>query len=246
MIKVLNYTKEPLKEMGKAASICYDSIELEDIINNAKTKTAKGIARHCLKSGHDRVAEFADVTIIVNEYSIRMIREFYVHLIGISKLQQSTRYVKYDGVNFGYFTPGKINSNEEAKAIYDGCMNHIIDSYIKLLDLGIPKEDAANVLPLGQHTTITCKINVRALEHMFSIRECTRAYEEFRKLMKELRKALYELDEDWAYLCDNYFKVKCEKMLYCAEKESCGRFPAKSELELALQYYKANKGKILT
>ena len=43
MIKVLNYTKEPLNEMGKAASICYDSIELEDIINNAKTKTAKGI-----------------------------------------------------------------------------------------------------------------------------------------------------------------------------------------------------------
>ena len=76
MIKVLNYTKEPLKEMGKAASICYDSIELEEIIRNAKTKKAKGIAKHCLKSGHDRVAEFADVTLLLDQYSARVIREF--------------------------------------------------------------------------------------------------------------------------------------------------------------------------
>ena len=246
MIKVLNYTKEPLKEMGKAASICYDSIELEDIINNAKTKTAKGIARHCLKSGHDRVAEFADVVLLIDAYSARVIREWYASKIGNSNLQQSTRYVKYNDINFGYYTPDAIKRNEEAKVIYDGCMETILDNYTKLLDLGIKQQDAGNLLPLGQHTRITCKINVRALEHMFSIRECTRAYEEFRKLMKELRKALYELDEDWAYLCDNYFKVKCEKMLYCAERESCGRFPAKSELELALQYYKANKGKIIT
>ena len=61
MIKILEITKEPLRAIGNAASICYDSIELEEIIRNAKTKKAKGIAKHCLKSGHDRVAEFGDV-----------------------------------------------------------------------------------------------------------------------------------------------------------------------------------------
>ena len=170
----------------------------------------------------------------------------YTHIIGVSRVQASTRYIKYDDLKFGYYIPNSINRNEEAKVIYDDCMSYILDSYNKLISLGIKQQDVANILPLGHHTTIVCKINIRALSHMFEVRECTRAYEEFRKLMKELRKALYELDEDWAYLCDNYFKVKCEKMLYCAERESCGRFPAKSELELALQYYKANKGKIIT
>lgn len=237
MIKVLEYTKEPLRVLGNAASICYDSIELEDILNNTKVKTAKGIAKHCLKSGHDRVAEFGDVVLLIDAYSARVIREFYVHLIGISKLQQSTRYVKYDSVKFGYYVPNSINKNEEAKAIYDSCMETILDNYTKLLDLGIKQQDAANLLPLGQHTRITCKINIRALEHMFSIRECSRAYEEFRKLMRELRSILKELDEDWAYLCDNYFKVKCIKKGYCEERECCGLRPKKEEIDLLINKY---------
>lgn len=75
MIKVLNYTKNPLLEMGKAASICYDSIELEDILNNTKSKKAAVIAKHCLSSGHTRVAEFADITLLIDGYSARVIRE---------------------------------------------------------------------------------------------------------------------------------------------------------------------------
>ena len=238
MIKVLEVTKEPLRVMGNAASICYDSIELEDIINNAKVKTAKGIAKHCLKSGHDRVAEFGDVTLILDKYSARCIRQLYTAMVGISKLQQSTRYVSYDDVKFGYFTPYPIMNNNEAKAIYDGCMEHILDSYTKLLDMGIKEEDAGNLLPLGQHTRITCKINIRALEHLFSIRECTRTYSEFRSLMKELRSVLEVIDDDWKYLCDNYFKVKCEKTLYCTESKCCGRYPTKETMEQALKEYK--------
>lgn len=237
MIKVLEYTKEPLRVLGNAASICYDSIELEDILSNAKVKTAKGIAKHCLKSGHDRVAEFGDVVLILDKYSARCIRQLYTAMIGISKLQQSTRYVTYDDVKFGYFTPNPIDKNEEAKAIYDGCMEYILDSYTRLLDLGIKEEDAGNLLPLGQHTRITCKINIRALEHLFSIRDCNRTYSEFRKLMKELRGVLKELDEDWAYLCDNYFKVKCVKKGYCEERNCCGLRPKKEEIDLLINKY---------
>lgn len=237
MITVLEYTKEPLKVMGNAASICYDSIELQDILAGTKIKKAKGIAKHCLKSGHDRIAEFGDVTFILDLYSARCIRQLYTHVIGVSKVQQSTRYVEYNDVNFGYYTPNAINKNEEAKAIYDGCMANILDSYIRLIEMGIKEEDAGNLLPLGQYTRITCKINVRALEHMFSVRDCSRTYEELRKLMKELRGVLKELDEDWAYLCDNYFKVKCVKKGYCEEREYCGLRPKKEEIDLLINNY---------
>lgn len=240
MIKILEITKEPLRAIGNAASICYDSIELEEIIRNAKTKKAKGIAKHCLKSGHDRVAEFADVTLLLDQYSARVIREWYTHIIGTSRVQASTRYIKYDDLKFGYYTPNSINRNEDAKIIYDDCMSYILDSYNKLISLGIAQQDVANVLPLGHHTTIVCKINVRALAHMFEVRECSRAYEEFRKLMKELRRTLIEVDEDWKYLCDNYFKVKCEKMLYCNEAQCCGKFPTKEGLLELIQKGKGN------
>ena len=162
----------------------------------------------------------------------------YTHIIGVSRVQQSTRYVKYDDLKFGYYTPNSINRNKEAKVIYDDCMSYILDSYNKLISLGIAQQDVANVLPLGHHTTIVCKINVRALSHMFEVRECSRAYEEFRKLMKELRRTLVEVDEDWKYLCDNYFKVKCEKTLYCTESKCCGKYPTKETMEQARIEYK--------
>lgn len=123
-------------------------------------------------------------------------------------------------------------------------MSYILDSYNKLISLGIKQQDVANILPLGHHTTIVCKINIRALSHMFEVRECTRAYEEFRKLMKELRGVLKELDEDWAYLCDNYFKVKCVKKGYCEERNCCGLRPKKEEIDLLINNYIEEKKKL--
>lgn len=159
----------------------------------------------------------------------------YTHVIGTSRVQASTRYIKYDGMKFGYYTPNAINKNEEAKVIYDECMNSIIDSYSKLLNLEIPQQDAANILPLGHNTTIVCKINVRALIHMFEVRTCTRAYEEYRKLMKELREVIESLDEQWLFLSQNHFKTKCEKMMFCDEGQCCGRYPSKEEFKEIVQ-----------
>ena len=241
MIKVLNYTKNPLMEIGKAASICYDSITLEEIIANAKTKKAIGIAKHCLNSGHTRVAEFADVTLLIDAYSARVIREFYTHVIGTSRVQASTRYIKYKDLKFGYYVPNSIKKNKEAKLIYDDCMDNILDSYSRLLELGIPQQDAANVLPLGHNTTIVCKINLRALMHMFEVRTCTRAYEEYRKLMKELKDVVKNLDEQWLFLCEKHFKTKCEKMMYCDEGQTCGRFPSRVEFEEIIELGKKTK-----
>lgn len=227
MIKVLEYTKNPLQAIGFGASICYDSIDIEQIINKEKKGYAKNIAKHCISSGHTRVTEFADVTLLIDGYSARVIRELYTHISGISKVQASTRYIKYSGDKFNYYTPNSINKNADAKEIYDNAMKDIIVAYDKLINLGIKQQDVANILPLGHGTTIVYKINVRALMHLYSIRTCTRAYEEFRKLMKELSTVLCELDEEWKFLHDNYFKTKCEISGYCTEGECCGRYPKK-------------------
>ena len=96
-------------------------------------------------------------------------------------------------------------------------------------ELGIPREDAAMLLPLGMETKIVDKRNLRNLIDMSHQRMCTRAFWEYRELMRDLCTALREYSEEWAYLVDNYFLPKCEVSGYCTEKKSCGRKPKKED-----------------
>ena len=233
MIKILDATKNPITAIGTVASICYDSISVEDIVAEefTKSKKAKVIGKHCLNSGHTRTAEFAKVKMLIDGYSARVIRELYTHVIGTSKVQASTRYIKYDRNNkFGFYTPKAIQNNEQANKIYEDTMCEIIKAYQQLLELGVKQEDAGNILPLGHETTIAFEINVRALMHLFNVRTCNRAYKEFRDLMKELKQELCKLDDEWKELCDNYFVTKCDFYGYCDEGNCCGRKPKKQDV----------------
>jgi len=211
MIKVISFTKEPLTLMGEVASICWNS------------KPSKTIAKKCMESHHDRVLEFTDVILEIDQYSARMIRELYTHLIGVSRLQESTRYVEYG--EFEFYTPDSVLQDPKALEVYNRVMKFISLNYKLLHEQGIPKEDIANILPLGMFTKIAFKINLRAILHMFELRTCTRTYKEYRNFMEELRTVLSSLDDDWKFIIDNYAKTKCDISGFCSETKSCGRHP---------------------
>lgn len=215
MIKILNFTKTPITKIGEYATIC------TDYNNPDKYYT---IGKSCINSGHGRTLEYVDVVMEISGYSSRIIRQLYTHQIGVTKLQQSTRYV--DCEDFTYYTPDTIAHNEKAFKIYEDIMASIGKAYSELIETyNIPKEDVANVLPLGMNTKIVMKINVRALFHMFEERTCKRAYKEFRKLMTELRYELGKLDEEWNELT-KMMGCKCDKEKLCREsKGSCGKYP---------------------
>lgn len=214
--------KYPITMIGTEAGVCYGS-DISDPEKNYK----RGI--QCLKDGHGRTWEFPDVYMILDEYSARVIREWYTHIGGApSRLQASTRYINYQK-GFDYFTPPSIENHPGAKEVYDDMMDYIKQGLQKLEAFGIPKEDSANGLPLGMVTRIVCKHNFRNLADMSHQRECTRAYHEYRKLFKELCNALREYSEEWKYLVDNYFMPKCDIYGYCTEKSSCGRKAKKDE-----------------
>ena len=220
MIQIRKCDLNPITSIGEVAGICWGA-DTKDKTKNYK----RGI--DCLKNNHGRVMEYTDIEVVVEGYSARVIRELYTHIIGTSRLQASTRYVDYS--DFDYYTPNTINTNPQAKDLYDNCMNTIKDTYSKLLNLGIKKEDIGGLLPLNSTTKIVLKINLRALIHMFNMRTCNRAYIEFRGLMKELKTALSNLSEEWKYLCDNYFVPKCIADGYCTETFSCNLMPSKDE-----------------
>jgi thymidylate synthase (FAD) len=54
--------------------------------------------------------------------------------------------------------------------------------YSRLVEEGVPEEDARYVLPNAAHTNIVVTMNARELIHFFSLRTCLRAQWEIRKV----------------------------------------------------------------
>lgn len=212
-------TKNPIQLIGEEAGVCWGSD-----INDGEKNYKRGL--DCLASGHGRTFEFPDVYMILDEYSARVIREFYTHIGGSpTRLQASTRYINYED-GFNYVTPPRIAANQQANDTYTRLMDNILSCLHELDELKIPREDIAMGLPLGMTTKVVVKINLRTLIDMSRQRLCSRAYWEYRQLFNDLIKALNEYSPEWEYITTHYFKPKCEVYGYCTEKKTCGRKPS--------------------
>lgn len=213
-------TQNPITTIGERAGICWGS----DTSNQSKNYK-RGL--DCINSGHGRALEFVNVEMVLDGYSARVIREWYTHIGGSpTRLQESTRYINCK--DFKYVIPPSIKSNEDARNEYENLMRLISCSYDILIDIhGVPKEDAAMLLPLGMATKIVDKRNLRNLVDMSHQRLCTRAYWEFQELFMDVCKALSCVSDEWKYVVDNLFVPKCELLNYCPEKQGCGRMPGR-------------------
>ena len=211
-------TKNPITLMGRRAGCCWNANITDDRKNYKR-------GMDCIKSGHGRVMEYVNIEMIIDEYSARVIREWYTHLGGSpTRLQASTRYIDYEH-GFNYVVPNSIRNNEEAYDVYLEAIHQICYGLVRLDELGIPREDSAMLLPLGMTTKIVDKRNLRNLVDMSRQRMCTRAYHEYRELFDDICNALREYSDEWKWIVDNLFHAKCDEVGYCTESKSCGRKP---------------------
>ena len=215
-------TKNPITLIGKRAGVCWGADITDD-----KKNYKRGM--DCISSNHGRTFEYVNVEMILDGYSARVIREWYTHIGGApTRLQASTRYINYK--DFSYVIPSALVGNEEAEKIYRNTMDDIADACRRLeSEYGIPREDAAMLLPLGMTTKIVDKRNLRNLVDMSHQRMCNRAYHEYRQLFNDICSALKNISEEWEWIADNLFCPKCELFGYCSEKKSCGRVQKREE-----------------
>lgn len=209
-------TKNPLSLMGYEAGFCWNA-DISDNEGNIKR------AIDCINSNHGRVMEYPQIYLTIEGFSIKFAREFLRHIGGApTVLQDSTRYVNKDYFDFVY--PKTIEDNSEALLYYQKAMDFINMAYHEINKLGIPKEDSSMLLPLGMETKLAYRTNLRALVDMSSVRECSRAYWEYRQFMTLLKNNLASYSKEWNTIVNmGIFAPKCEKLGYCNEKFSCGR-----------------------
>lgn len=211
-------TKRPITMIGQMAGVCWGADTSDDAKNYKR-------GWDCITSGHGRTLEYPDIYMILDGYSARVMREWYTHIGGApTRLQASTRYIDYR--KFDYIIPPSIEGDTEAKMRYISTMDTIRRTTAKLEEMGLPREDIANLLPLGMTTRVVDRRNLRNLIDMSRQRMCNRAYWEFRELFDDILDALGDYSEEWRTLTNNaIFGAKCELTHTCPEKHGCGKFP---------------------
>ena len=133
-----------------------------------------------MKSGHYSTLEHASYTFAVDGVSRALTHQLVRHRLA-SYSQQSQRYVSFDE-NISIVKPESVQDGAEKEQVFDGAIKLVVEAYLKLLEAGVPAEDARYLLPNAVETKIVVTMNIRELLHFFTLRCCRRAQWEIREL----------------------------------------------------------------
>ncbi len=179
-VELLYHTPDPERAIATAARLCYAPVGASELMETMPDERVRSVLSTIMESGHFSTLEHACYTFAVDGVSRALTHQLVRHRLA-SFNQQSQRYVKFtDGLET--IKPDTIAENEEADRIFDEVIESTKDAYQKLIDMGIPAEDARYLLPNAAETKIVITMNARELLHFFELRCCNRAQWEIREL----------------------------------------------------------------
>ena len=172
--------------------------------------------RHLVVQYHVKAPEF-------------VMRQWYKHVIGIETSSSSFtkdhawneisgRYVPvndfYEPANWRkqskdnrQASEGSIDDQVSAREVFQKTMSFLFDSYNKLLDLGVAKEQARIMLPLNQYTEVYWTASFQAIMNFIDLRDEPSAQWEIREYAKVIKDMMLKIYPETSRI---WFKVKGE------------------------------------
>lgn len=209
-VRLLQATPVPKTLMAFAASVCYDSIPREKIVD------------HCFDSGHHSILEHVVFTFQIEEVSRALSHQLVRHRHATFS-QRSQRYCIEEDLTF--VIPPSI-ANSEYQMRYSEAITEIKKLYLEMIAAGIPAEDARYLLPNASSTTLVMTINLRSLINFMGLRLCAKSQGEIKNLAKTIKGVVTTEFPELA----TYLTPKCTPLGYCNEKQCCGLSPTKREV----------------
>jgi thymidylate synthase (FAD) len=143
-----------------------------------------------LREGHESIIEHASVTFEISGISRACSHQLVRHRLA-SYSQESQRYVDMREPEF--VVPPSVAESPEAQAVWDEFAAQVTETYRRLRQLGVRKEDARFVLPNATATRIIVTMNFRSLRHFFTVRGDKAAQWEIRALALEMLRQVHAL-----------------------------------------------------
>ena len=219
-VELLEATEDPEELACRAARGDYSADwvgpdqPFEDVMAPVEGETLaekkETLLGHLMRSGHWGPFEHPQATFAIRGVSRACMAQITRHRHASFDVM-SLRYVDLStddpmGERFAYpptFTDEEVVSREGvseidlsaeerteiADEVYETCM----DAYTKLVDAGVPKEDARMCLPIGTKVNMTFSMNARSLMHLLDMRLKADAQWEVR----ELSRRVLEESKEW-------------------------------------------------
>ena len=179
-VELLYHTPDPERAIATAARLCYAPVGAAELMETMPDDRVKSVLSTIMESGHFSTLEHASYTFAIDGVSRALTHQLVRHRLA-SFNQQSQRYVKFkDGVEV--VVPETVKATPETQAVFDEAIEACVSAYKKLLDAGVPAEDARYLLPNAAESKIVVTMNVRELLHFFNLRCCNRAQWEIREM----------------------------------------------------------------
>lgn len=201
-ITMLRNTYQAADLIGQAAALCTNSEDWD--------RSRRG----AMANGHMSVAEHASYSFLIEDVSRVLLAQITRHRIASFSVQSQ----RYCGVKLSYVKPHSIEEtgwNFE----YAEHMERSFDLYHRMVESGVPEEDARYVIPQGFSCKMVMTMNVRELLHFFELRCCNRAQWEIRELADKMLEQCREIEPElFKNAGPGCVRGKCPE-----GKMSCGR-----------------------
>lgn len=218
-VNLLSMTESPLLIMVDAAKRCVSNLTAEELLVNSANMNQSEMEKYLINiihRGHLSILEFADFVFSIDGISRVASHQLVRHRMA-SYAQQSLRYTK----SKQFVTPSKFENNKDLIKIYNECIDNCIDTYDKLISMGIDIEDARYVLPMSITSSINIKMNARELYNFFQTRLCIKTQEEMRIIAEKMLECLYPVSDIF-----HLFGPQCQILGRCPENnKQCPNYP---------------------
>ncbi len=184
LVQLLTHTPEPEQAVAAAARLCYSASSVGELMDRSRSEDQGSFIEKIVSMGHLSVLEHATFTFGIEGISRACSHQLVRHRIA-SFSQQSQRYVSHEK-HFEAVIPPTIEADPELRELFDRSLAQIHEVYGRLIEAGVPAEDARFVLPNAAATKIVVTMNGRELRHFFELRCCERAQWEIRAMAVEM------------------------------------------------------------
>lgn len=203
-VRLISHTMNPLW----AVCVAVRAMNQKNPVTNLTEKEQKKILDETLKTRLRGALEFASF-----EFCIEGVTRAFTHqLVRHRKMhfsQQSMRF--FNASESGFRIP---DVKDKHKSHIRFVKNKLLNEYDKLVKEGCPIQDARSLLPTNIETLICFGATYRDLLEMAEVRLCLQTQDEFREVMRGIKKCI----EDVSPVLASYLVPVCKRTDVCEFK----------------------------
>jgi len=196
-VEIVSMTKPMSNDIPSPEALIIYEARASSPDNQHNHATADKLMRYLIKNKHWSPLEMVDVTFEI-ETSRAIGRQLIRHR-SFSFSERSQRYIEPSSFESIELRAAATKNRQSSTEIIDDpdinmlsimAVEKAIDTYEKLIELGVAKECARMILPECTSTTIYMKGSVRSWYHFLIIRDHEHAQKEIQDIAKEIKKQL--------------------------------------------------------